>query len=77
MRAHSPPPVDFASCVVATCADVTRLMSRVSEAGLIYAVPDDNTALVVLQALTGVAAGAGAVTLFGASALFSVLQGKD
>merc|ERR1719424_1410446 len=49
----------------------------VGEVGLITVVPDDNTALVALQAVTGVAAGAGAATLFGASALFGTLQSKN
>ena len=47
------------------------------EVGLITVVPDDNTAIVALQAVTGVAAGAGAATLFGASALFGTLQSKN
>merc|ERR1719316_2605190 len=47
------------------------------EVGLIYLVPDDSTALVALQAATGVAAGAGAVTLLGASYLFGLLQATD
>ena len=47
------------------------------EVGLITVLPDDNTALVAVQAVTGVAAGAGAATLFGASALFGALQGKN
>merc|ERR1712118_189522 len=42
----------------------------VGEVGLITVLPDDNTALVAVQAVTGVAAGAGALTLFAASALF-------
>ena len=49
----------------------------VGEVGLITVVPDDNTALVALQAVTGVAAGAGAATLFGASTLFGTLQSKN
>jgi hypothetical protein len=49
----------------------------VAEAGLIAVVPDDIPAFVALQAVTGVVAGAAAVTLFGASQLFSVLQGED
>merc|ERR1712187_310586 len=47
-----------------------------AEVGLIAVVPDDNAALVALQAITGVAAGAGAVTLVAVSQLFSLLQ-KD
>jgi len=47
------------------------------EAGLIAVVPDDSTALVAFQLLTGVAAGAGAVTLFATSSLFSLLQAED
>merc|ERR1719258_176481 len=46
------------------------------EVGLITVVPDDNTALIAVQALTGVAAGAAAVTLLRASYLFSLLQSK-
>merc|ERR1719213_1158210 len=44
------------------------------EVGLIYVLPDDNTALVALQAVTGVAAGAASITLIAASSLFSLLQ---
>ena len=47
------------------------------EVGLITALPDDNAALVAVQAVTGVAAGAGALTLFAASALFGTLQAKN
>ncbi len=47
------------------------------EVGLITVLPDDNTALVAVQAVTGVAAGAGALTLFAASALFGTLQAKN
>ena len=49
----------------------------VGEVGLITVLPDDNTALVAVQAVTGVAAGAGALTLFAASALFGTLQAKN
>jgi len=49
----------------------------VGEVGLISAVPDDNTALVALQLLTGVAAGAGAVVLLASASLFSLLQATD
>ena len=48
-----------------------------AEAGLILNVPDDNLGLVAVQGITGVAAGAAAVTLFGASYFFSLLQGDD
>lgn len=44
------------------------------EGALLYAVPDDSAALVALQAVTGLLAGGGAVTLFGISSLFSLLQ---
>ena len=44
------------------------------EYGLITVVPDDSTALVALQAVTGFAAGLGAVTLLAASYLFGLLQ---
>jgi len=47
------------------------------EAALITVVPDDNVALVGLQAVTGLAAGAGAVMLFATSFLFSLLQGEN
>ena len=45
------------------------------EAGLIYLVPDDSAAFVTLQAVTGVAAGLGGVTLLATSYLFGLLQG--
>merc|ERR1712146_743472 len=45
------------------------------ELALITVVPDDNVALLGFQAVTGVAAGAGAVTLLATSYLFSLLQG--
>lgn len=44
------------------------------EYGLITVVPDDSTALVALQAVTGVVAGLGGVTLLAASYLFGLLQ---
>jgi len=47
------------------------------EFGLITVVPDDSTALVAVQAVTGVLAGALSVTLLGTSALFGVLQAED
>merc|ERR1711967_55741 len=47
------------------------------EAALITVVPDDNVALVGLQAVTGLAAGAGAVMLFATSFLSSLLQGEN
>merc|ERR1712087_3568 len=47
------------------------------EGALIFAVPDDSTALVALQAATGLLAGGGAITLFGISSLFSLLQADD
>jgi len=47
------------------------------EFGLITVVPDDNVALVAVQAATGVAAGAAAVVLFGTAFLFSLLQSDD
>ena len=47
------------------------------EAGIVLTVPDDNAALIGVQALTGVAAGAGAVTLLGLSYFLSLLQGDD
>jgi len=49
----------------------------VGEAGLIYVVPDDNTALVAVQAVTGLAAGVGGIALLGVSSFFSLLQGSD
>jgi len=49
----------------------------IGEAGLITVVPDDNAALVALQAITGLAAGAGGLTLFGASFFFSLLQADN
>lgn len=47
------------------------------EFGLITVVPDDNIALLGIQAVTAAAAGAGAVTLIGTSYLFSLLQGEN
>merc|ERR1711908_28046 len=63
-------------------ADDLKLLSTVEsllngEAALITVVPDDNVALVGLQAVTGLAAGAGAVMLFATSFLFSLLQGEN
>ena len=51
--------------------------ATLAEAGLIYLVPDDNTALVAVQAGTGLLAGAGALTLFATSSVFGLLQGSD
>ena len=48
-----------------------------AELALIAAVPDDSTVLVALQAITGVAAGAGALTLFATAQLFGLLQASD
>ena len=48
----------------------------IGELGLISFVPDDSAALIAVQAVTGVAAGAGAVVLIGSAALFSLLQGE-
>ena len=48
-----------------------------AEVGLITVVPDDNSALIAVQAITGLAAGLGATTLLGVSALFGALQGSD
>ena len=47
------------------------------EVGLITYLPDDNSALVAVQVVTGVLAGAGATTLLAASALFGTLQSKN
>jgi len=47
------------------------------EFALITAVPDDNAALIAIQAITGLAAGAGAVVLLASSFLFSLLQGEN
>jgi len=47
------------------------------DAALVTVVPDDSTALIALQVLTSVLAGAGSVTLFATSFLFSLLQGED
>ncbi len=81
---------------------VSGVVLLLAEAGLIAVVPDDNAALIAIQAshspasvrahsadgarlnaafacvqaLTGLAAGAGAVTAFGAAFLFSLLQGE-
>lgn len=49
----------------------------IGELGLITVIPDDNAVLVGLQLVTGVAAGAGAVTLLATSYLFSLLQGEN
>lgn len=56
---------------VLTLAALTLLAG---EYGLITVVPDDSTALVALQAVTGFGAGLGAVTLLAASYLFGLLQ---
>lgn len=48
-----------------------------AEVGLITLVPDDNSLLVGVQVVTGVLAGAGAVTLFAVSQLFGALQATD
>ena len=53
------------------------VMLLIGEAGLIAVVPDDSGLLLGFQALTGLAAGAGAVTLFGTSFLFGLLQGDN
>jgi len=45
------------------------------EAGLIYYVPDDSVALIALQAVTGLAAGAAGIALLGASVVVGTLQG--
>jgi len=47
------------------------------EAALIAAVPDDNAVLIAVQALTGLLAGGGAVTLLASAYLLSLLQGED
>merc|ERR1711990_1130017 len=49
----------------------------VGEAGLIFFVPDDSTALVALQLASGVAVGLGSVVLIATSYLFSLLQGEN
>merc|ERR1712039_387818 len=45
-----------------------------AEAGLIYYVPDDTTALLALQGVTGILAVVAAGVLLGTSYLFSLLQ---
>jgi hypothetical protein len=47
------------------------------EVGLIALVPDDNVALLALQAVTGLLAGGGAVTILASAYLFSLLQGEN
>ena len=47
------------------------------ETTLITVVPDDSAALIGFQVATGLGAGAAAVTLFGASFFFSLLQGDN
>ena len=47
-----------------------------AETTLITVVPDDNAALIAVQAVTGVAAGAGSVVLLASAYLFSLLQGE-
>jgi hypothetical protein len=47
------------------------------ETALIFAIPDDNVALIALQALTGLVAGGGAVTLLASAYFFSLLQGES
>ena len=54
-----------------------RSLPSPAETGLITVVPDDNAALLGFQVVTGLAAGAGAVTLWGASFFFSLLQGDN
>merc|ERR1712118_266660 len=49
----------------------------VGEASLIYFVPDDSTALVALQAVSGAAVGVGTIVLIATSYLFSLLQGEN
>jgi hypothetical protein len=47
------------------------------EVGFISVVPDDNAALIAVQAITGLLAGGGAVTLLASAFLFSLLQGES
>jgi hypothetical protein len=47
------------------------------EVGLISVVPDDNAVLIAVQAITGLLAGGGAVTLLASAYLFSLLQGES
>jgi hypothetical protein len=47
------------------------------ETGLILLIPDDNVALVAIQALTALVAGGGAVTLLASAYFFSLLQGEN
>jgi hypothetical protein len=47
------------------------------EVGLINLVPDDNVVLVAVQAITGLLAGGGAVTLLASAYFFSLLQGES
>merc|ERR1719506_3438027 len=53
------------------------LIVLTGEAGLLTVVPDDNAALIAVQVLSGVLAGAGGVTLIASSVLLSLLQGDD
>jgi hypothetical protein len=48
-----------------------------AEVGLITVLPDDNELFLALQVVTGVAAGAGALTLLAVGSVFSVLQSTD
>merc|ERR1719201_1245743 len=49
----------------------------VGEAGLIFFVPDDSTALVGVQVVSGLAVGLGATVLIATSYLFSLIQGEN
>jgi len=39
--------------------------------------PDDNAALIAIQAITALLAGGGTVTLFASAYFFSLLQGEN
>jgi len=47
------------------------------EVALISVVPDDNAVFIAIQAITGLLAGGGAVTILASAYLFSLLQGEN
>ena len=62
---------------VATDRALLRSLVCLAEAGLIFFVPDDSTALVALQAVSAAGVGLASVVLIATSYLFSLLQGEN
>ena len=48
-----------------------------AEAGLIYVLPDDSSALVALQIGSGAVVGLASIVLLAVASLFGLLQGKN